>query len=457
MMILVFLIWALLLPLLLGVLVLSFIDRKSKISFGFLQYTSYSFFLGTSLFTLILFLLSVANISWDSLVISLLLGVLVIGVLYKLHRNNLKQKINRVLDIRVYPQALQVIVLLLILLKLFLLFYLATNKPIIDWDAWSNWSLRARVFYTEQGINLDKHSPYYLGSGGHLDYPLQLPILEAWIFLVLNSWRDDMVKIIFPLYLAFFSAYLYSFLSKRISNLQSLIYTFIFISLPLLSFHTTAAYIDLPLSLYVGIGTMLLLEFVETRKKIYLFLSSVILGCAAWLKNEGLIFYLIFSLFSLVLIYFFSKKKFLIQIRDYTLHIVSGLIFVLPWLIFKLIKGIETSSLLKINFADFNIHPEILSKLVNGIISPSNFSLLWLAFILSLLMSIALRDKKMNFTLSLLPVLFLLAFVLIYLITDNYRFVIDGTVLQRNLLTIAPTTFWLTALLLGNYFERVQK
>lgn len=432
---------SLFLPFILGLALLSLIQQKAKYFLPTLQLYSLAFFLGTSIFTLILFSLSILGINWDKILISSVLGSISLIILAKLHFNEINQRIKKIFTERFNLETTYMLLFLLIIFKLVTISYLAIDKPITDWDAWSNWSLRAKVFYFEQGVNLNKNSAYFLGAGGHLDYPLQFPILEAWIYTVLGEWNDQLVKIVFPVYATFFVVFLYSFFSEKISKLSSLLFVFLFISLPLVSYHGSSAYMDLPLGLYLGMATMLLFNYLKTKKATSLLFVSLLLGATGWIKNEGLLFFIITILFTAMITH-----------RQRMVFLTAGLIFILPWNSFKITENIGISNLSNSQLDKFVIHFGVFPEIIKGLFSLSNFSVLLFAFFIGIIIGGKNLWEKQTSKIILLPVLYLLIFIIIYLFTENYQFLLDGTVLQRNLLTIIPTIFWITALLWSNYF-----
>lgn len=449
----VLLLWSSVLPTIFGFFLISFLDKKGFLNL--IQKTALSFFLGTGIFTMSLFILSLVGLRWDTLLINLFFGVASL-ILFRLTFITTKaQKSGRFNEVNFLlhdkPPLINIILISLIVFKIFTIFYLALDKPVYNFDAWANWALRAKVFYFEGGVNFDKTSQYYLGGGGHINYPLHLPILQAWVYTSIGEWDDQVVKIISPLYLLFFTLFLYSFLSKFIGSTKSLFFAFIFISMPFMAYHASADYADLPLGLFIGLSGMLYFLFLKKEENTYLVLSSLMFGLAGWVKNEG------FLLFVLTIILLWggfmlrrlkTKASFNILKNEHLISSLSGVIFLLPWIIFRWSSNLGLTNLGS-NQNSFNLssHLQIGQLIANGFLTTSDFGMLWLAFILCL---IIFRERIKNLGIFfLLTFIYLLTFILIYLFTPNYEFILSGTIMQRNLLILAPSVFWLIALMIN--------
>lgn len=437
---------------LLGFAFMTFFFKNEK-ELTQLQKISLAFFLGTGIFTMFLFLLSLLKISWNSLGISLIFILFSLVILLKssFYKINLSKQLSGLKQIRIKINPIKTLVVCLVIFKLFTIFYLSIDKPILNFDAWSNWSLRAKVFYYQKGIPQDPKGEFFLGGGGHINYPLQIPILQAWIYTTLGSWNDQLVKIIFPLYLVAFILFMYSFIVKTVGSVKALLFTFIFISLPFINYHTSADYADLPVGLYTGVATMLLLLFLQTKRFSFLILSSLMLGCSGWIKNEGLI--LLSLVLILLLVYYFQGLFGKKQAIKFMPSFFAGLIFLLPWIIYKASLGLGFSNLgSNITGLSFqSIHFQVLPVVLTGILTTSNYSLLWPAFLVSVLLTGRKSTKNIN-SIILLIAFYFLFLLSTYLLTDNYLYILDGTILQRNLLIIAPSIFWVVTLIWEKYF-----
>ena len=61
---------------------------------------------------------------------------------------------------------------------------------------------------------------------------------------------------------------------------------------------------DIPLGLFILSSAVAMMFFIESRKNAYLFFAIMFAGLSAWVKNEGMMYFLVFLVISfLILIY----------------------------------------------------------------------------------------------------------------------------------------------------------
>src|SRR3989338_8325141 len=135
---------AILLPTLIGYLILSVIYRE-KISL--LEKLAVGFLFGSSILTIQMFIYSLCEIKYSVLNISLpwvLLSPLFIFADRKVGINIKKWS------------HIELLLFSLIGLKWLFVLFQSQIKPVVGWDAIWNFSLRAKIFFFERGIPLDK-------------------------------------------------------------------------------------------------------------------------------------------------------------------------------------------------------------------------------------------------------------------------------------------------------------
>jgi hypothetical protein len=333
----------------------------------------------------------------------------------------------------------------LIGLKVVYVFFEALIKPVYGWDALWNFSLRAKIFFFEKMVPLAKASPYFLG-GGMKQYPLQIPLIETWSFLVMNSWDDVKIKIIFPLYFCALLIIFYAALRNEKNRTHSLFFTFLLSSLPLLTYHATIEYADFVVGVYFFSASVYLYRYFQENENRYLILSALLAGFAGWVKDEGIMFYLI-CIFALWL---YSGIKNWKKVAAYCLPL---LFLTIPWLFIKQLLGLSLGN--EPNFAFSNLssylsfHPEVIGKIMEKTFLAGNWHLLPLALIVFLIFyykKIFFSNKKYLFLCLGLGWGF---FMYLYLFTYNSSMIIPDIILSRNYLTYLP----LAMLLIGLGFD----
>jgi len=163
-------------------------------------------------------------------------------------------------------------------------------QPVGNMDAWLTWNARARFFFRAGGAwrrSLE-------GYDNHPDYPLLLPsaVAHGW------RWLGDSEQAVPILIAAVFTGATYLLLGGTVASLRGrtagllaalcLLATCGFVA------RGTWLYADIPLS-YFFLASLALLAYWEVRAAPQvgaLVWAGLACGCAAWTKNEGLVFLL---------------------------------------------------------------------------------------------------------------------------------------------------------------------
>jgi hypothetical protein len=176
------------------------------------------------------------------------------------------------------------------------LFFLKTFGDLTygKWDAWAIWNFRARWLFRGDTQWTYAFSKYVLDS--HPDYPLLIPVSIFRLWYLIGK---DIVTI--PILIAGF----YTFgsillISSSISiirgkNQGNIAGIFMLLATNYLKFGTWQ-YADIPLAFYI-LSTVILLSLKELFPKAALrimFLTGLTVSCAAWTKNEGILFLCLF-------------------------------------------------------------------------------------------------------------------------------------------------------------------
>jgi len=161
------------------------------------------------------------------------------------------------------------------------------------WDAFSIWNLHARFLFLGGNHWRDGLSPLIPWS--HPDYPLLLPgaIAHFWMYLC-----NDSSAIPAAIGLAFtFSTLglLYGSLERVRGRTAAMLGLMTLASTPFFIEQGSAQYADVPLSFFflASIASLSMYDQLpanEARDRGLIVLAGLALGCAAWTKNEGVLF-----------------------------------------------------------------------------------------------------------------------------------------------------------------------
>ena len=463
----IILILSLLILAIFGAGILFLICPKKELALNKIKFFIFSFALGTGLGTFILFWAGLISLDFFSLTIAFVLIDAIFLILFfrfvrKYNQNPFKKnKLDNVLSVQtidkkqIKKRACQTILILIIIFQIGFVFSSAFLRPVINFDALDNWAFKAKVFFHQPTQAFSSKSELFLGGGAHQNYPLHVPLLMAWFYSWLGEVNDVSVGLIFAFYFLALIIFIYDSLRKNKSKINSLVFTAVLVSLPLLAYHGSVAYADLILSFYFTLATVSLFNYLKHNKKIDLIGLSLFSGICVWVKNTGIVLAGIIGL--VLLIYFLqkagfpkTKKAILIDFfkKCYLKFIFGVGFFAIPWLIFKNYFDFgfsNTSPDQPVSLIGF--HPEVAKALFEQIFIFNSFHI-WPGLFLAILIIYWKKLFKFpNIFLFLSFCFTLFFFFAIYFFTDSYTFALQGTIVSRHLLALAPLSVFLAGLL----------
>jgi hypothetical protein len=167
---------------------------------------------------------------------------------------------------------------------LFLLLINVTN-PFLTADARAFWTPKAKVFY----VHRENPRAAFAGlwSFFHQDYPLLVPLDEAWVFLWQGGLHEPFMKLLFPAYTVCLFAAVVAFTTRLEGASAGGIAGALLMTTPDVITQGSTAYVDLPLALFFWIATSLGVSSIRTPDARVAALSGMFAGFAIWVKNEG--------------------------------------------------------------------------------------------------------------------------------------------------------------------------
>ena len=177
---------------------------------------------------------------------------------------------------------------------------LVAANPEGNWDAWAIWNLRARFLAAPDAAAQLAYSARLHGT--HPGYPLLLPgfIARCW------SYAGENGGTIVPLLAAasFFAA-LVLMAAGAVTLLRGsrmgLLFCLCLLAYPPLVREAASEYADVPLACLAFGAIAALAVALKKEKPIgWLALAGALASCAAWTKNEGILFFAIFTAIALV-------------------------------------------------------------------------------------------------------------------------------------------------------------
>ncbi len=440
------LIFALLFPTALGYMLIVSISSKND-GFMPLEKLGLSYGIGTGILTFIMFLIGAFKCPIDLSSIFVACAVLFAYPLFitirKIDFPKLFAGSINIKDVKWYEWVLIFFVSARVLYS----FFSSVVKPVEDVDAFANWSLRAKVFFFQHSLSLDKVHGYFLGGGGHIDYPINIPLLQAWIYNVLGTWNDLLAKAIFPTFLLALVAVFYCSMRKVSGRAFSLFSTYLLTTLPFLIYHSSSSYMDFPLCFYFFASFACLLTYMRSGSKPHLIVSALLAGICAWTKNEGLILALVIIICAFGYLAYIDKNDIKRKVKLSALYAAMLALIPVAWQIFKVIYKVPSPPDQVLYFSKMFEYggriPVIITSCFQKAFLYGHWNIAWFMFFAVLVFSLIKRKAAVE-GLFVIGAIFLCigGYGIEYYLSKSYEFILEGTTLNRNFLTFMPLVIY---------------
>jgi hypothetical protein len=209
----------------------------------------------------------------------------------------------------------------------------ALSFPLIEWDAFAIWGLKAKVIYYDSLLSNPAYFRAVTLSYSHLDYPLGLPFLLSGVYAAVGEVNDQLAKVIFPFLSAAFILMLFDSCRWKLNSKKSLIIAAICIGNSPFARWAGSGNADLLLTFYYGGSVIYLLRWIESRGTGDLVISALFSAFGAFCKNEGLVLAAMNLMILLINAGIIRQKKIF---GATALFIIIQALFILPWLIWSL-------------------------------------------------------------------------------------------------------------------------
>ena len=455
--------YAVLLPTLAGFLfVTCFLCFEPK--HGAMERLFLGFGLGAGILTFTMFLMGILAIPYSVAAISLVQLAIIALLCFLLHRSG--TSVRQVLTFlpfhpgesskgwKVHLKRVLIAVLSgLILVKLFIVCYESSMLPLHTWDSWTHWSSGAKFIFYEKGLALDPAGEHFFGRG-YLKvqrYPLNVPLMQVWSSLCMGQAHEAYLKIWNLLFFTGIAGLVFCAVMREASLLTALLAAFFVMSAPLLTFHVFTTYADLPLGYYTLGAAICFRRYGQSVRSSeghggqgMLALTGAFVALGVWTKMEGLFFFAAFSA-GLVLLLVLERKP----LRHFLVYLMPVAVIAIPWYVFLHVAGVPISYGEERAVGEAvaqGLHLEVLPVLGRQILLSVNFNIVFpFFFMLCLLGAKRILQSDLRY---LFVVLFasMALFLLVYLGTENYQWVMKQTAVNRNILTFLPMIYYVAAL-----------
>jgi Dolichyl-phosphate-mannose-protein mannosyltransferase len=160
-------------------------------------------------------------------------------------------------------------------------------RPLIEWDGWAIWAMKARALFDYGGA---QHDVFTTAPYAPLQHPLLLPSLEATGFRAIGSYDGTLIHLQLALLALGFAAGLWTLLRERVAAPLAAVAVFAIVAAESVLRQLAGNLADIPLALFVALGLVCLGRWVLKADRGLLALAALFLGAATLTKPEGLLF-----------------------------------------------------------------------------------------------------------------------------------------------------------------------
>jgi hypothetical protein len=324
-------------------------------------------------------------------------------------------------------------------------------------DSFGNWNTPAMNIFYDGGFKLFWDKTEILWHG-RLGYPIYVPIYKAIITDFVWYWNDiysNIFQYFIFLFLVFFTI-LISY--KHTKNLFYAILPATLITwLPLVYFHTLEWYLELTSATYAVLTIYSFYKFLEKKDYDFIILWTLFWIILSHIKNDWIIVYLPWIICSFLIILLLKKEfvslfKNLIKKENIYRFLFMIFFLFLPFLLIKAYYGIWFNQAAWEESAVWieKIHTEIFPIIKHIFINQDNYNIVLVFVVLLFVWFFNNKNEKKNNLFILLSfILTFIIIILVFLLTSNYRFVMDQTTVNRVFTMIFVILFSFSSYLLA--------
>jgi hypothetical protein len=201
-------------------------------------------------------------------------------------------------------------------------------RPLVEWDGWAIWGMKARALYDYGGVG---HGLFTSQPYGPLQHPLLLPSLEAMGFRAMGAFDGTLIHVQLALLAFGFAAGLWTLLRERAPAAFAGASILAILAADSTLRQLAGNLADIPLAFFVALGVVTLARTLLDEHSGLLPFAAVMLGAATLTKPEGLLF----AAAALVPFVAIARTK------ASLLTALAVALILLPWRIFTAIHGLK--------------------------------------------------------------------------------------------------------------------
>jgi hypothetical protein len=160
-------------------------------------------------------------------------------------------------------------------------------RPLVEWDGWAIWAMKARALYDFGGV---AHGVFTTPPYGPLQHPLLLPAVEATGFRSMGAFDGTLIHVQLALLAFGFAAALWTLLRDRVPAALAGATILAIVAADSTLRQLASNLADIPLAFFVALGIVALARTLLEDDVSLLPVAVVMLAAATLTKPEGLLF-----------------------------------------------------------------------------------------------------------------------------------------------------------------------
>jgi hypothetical protein len=165
------------------------------------------------------------------------------------------------------------------------------TQPVIGIDAIAMWLFKAKLYYAQNAIDL---RPVAADIRRHLDYPPLFSLMVDTLYVLMGRVDDIFGKSVNFLFFLVGTASFIALLRPLMSRVLAVLFSFLFVAMPIFSFALFSAHYmgwaDYPVGIWMLVSLIYLFDGLRRNNGVSLLFAVIAAAMAALTKNEGLTF-----------------------------------------------------------------------------------------------------------------------------------------------------------------------